>query len=84
MRRLLRLSLPVPVFLSAGLVLTTGCEPDKPPVAVPAVGDQVAKAGATVGAAAGDVNDTPKPVPVPGSKSCPLPDPDHDGVLCNE
>jgi hypothetical protein len=79
---LLRLSFAVAAVLGLGLVVLAGCAPDAPAVAVPAIGDQVAKAGAVIGAVAGDVNDTPKPVPVPGSKLCPLLDPDQDGVLC--
>jgi hypothetical protein len=79
---LLRLSLAVAVVLGVGFVMLTGCDDDPPAVAVPAIGDTAAEAGAAIGAVAGDVNDTPKPVPVPGSRSCPLLDPDQDGVLC--
>jgi len=56
MRRLLRLSLPVAAVLGVGVV--SGCGPEQPPVAVPAIGETAAKAGATVSGLSEDRNNS--------------------------
>lgn len=79
----LRLSFVVAAVLGVGLVMLSGCAAPPQPNLI-GVGAQLSAVARVVAAQAYQLDAVPVPVPVVGTPSCPLPDPDHDGVLCND